>query len=55
MRRILVEFARREGSLKRGGDVQRVSLEENLVVCGKPGADLLGARRRSPHGFGRHR
>src|SRR6516225_6276480 len=28
MRRILVEFARRHGSLKRGGEVQRVSLEE---------------------------
>jgi RNA polymerase sigma factor (TIGR02999 family) len=41
MRRILVEFARRQGSLKRGGDVQRVSLEDNTVVYGKPGADLL--------------
>src|SRR5208282_4461311 len=41
MRRILVEFARRHGSRKRGGDVQRVSLEESLVVYGERGADLV--------------
>jgi RNA polymerase sigma-70 factor (ECF subfamily) len=41
MRRILVEFARRQGSLKRGGEVQRVSLEESLVVYGERGADLV--------------
>jgi len=41
MRRILVEFARRQGSLKRGGDVQRVSLEESMVVYGERGADLV--------------
>ena len=41
MRRILVEFARRHGSQKRGGEVQRVSLEESLVVYGEPGADLV--------------
>jgi RNA polymerase sigma-70 factor, ECF subfamily len=41
MRRILVEFARRHGSLKRGGEVQRVSLEESLVVYGERGADLM--------------
>jgi RNA polymerase sigma factor (TIGR02999 family) len=41
MRRILVEFARRRGSLKRGGDVQRVSLEESVVVYGERGADLV--------------
>jgi RNA polymerase sigma factor (TIGR02999 family) len=41
MRRILVEFARRHGSLKRGGEVQRVSLEENLVVYGERGPDLV--------------
>ncbi len=41
MRRILVEFARRHGSLKRGGEVQRVSLEESLVVYGERGADLV--------------
>ena len=41
MRRILVEFARRHGSLKRGGEVQRVSLEESLVAYGERGADLV--------------
>ncbi len=41
MRRILVGFARRHGSLKRGGEVQRVSLEESLVVHGERGADLV--------------
>jgi len=41
MRRILVEFARRHGSLKRGGEVPRVSLEESLVVYGERGADLV--------------
>jgi RNA polymerase sigma factor (TIGR02999 family) len=41
MRRILVEFARRQGSRKRGGEVQRVSLDESLVVYGERGADLV--------------
>jgi RNA polymerase sigma factor (TIGR02999 family) len=41
MRRILVEFARRHGSQKRGGEVPRVSLEESLVVYGQRGADLV--------------
>jgi RNA polymerase sigma factor (TIGR02999 family) len=41
MRRILVDFARRQGSQKRGGEVERVSFEESLVVCGKRGADLV--------------
>jgi RNA polymerase sigma factor (TIGR02999 family) len=41
MRRILVEFARRQGSRKRGGEVQRVSIEESLVVYGERGADLV--------------
>ena len=41
MRRILVEFARRQGAQKRGGEVQRVSLEESLVVYGERGADLV--------------
>ena len=41
MRRILVEFARRHGSGKRGGEVQRVSLEEGRVVYGEQGADLV--------------
>jgi RNA polymerase sigma factor (TIGR02999 family) len=41
MRRILVEFARRHGSQKRGGEAQRVSLEESLVVYGERGEDLV--------------
>jgi RNA polymerase sigma factor (TIGR02999 family) len=41
MRRILVEFARRQGAQKRGGEVQRVSLDESLVVYGERGADLV--------------
>lgn len=32
MRRILVENARRKKSLKRGGDRQRVKLDESLLV-----------------------
>ena len=41
MRRILVDFARRHGAQKRGGEMQRVSLEESLVVYGERGADLV--------------
>jgi len=41
MRSILVDFARRQGSQKRGGEVQRVSLEESMVVYGERGADLV--------------
>jgi RNA polymerase sigma-70 factor (ECF subfamily) len=40
MRRILVEHARRH-NLKRGGDMQRVSLEEAAVVGGSRAEDLL--------------
>ena len=40
MRRILVEHARRH-NLKRGGDVQHVSLEEATVVGGEREADLV--------------
>jgi RNA polymerase sigma factor (TIGR02999 family) len=40
MRRILVEHARRQ-NLKRGGDVQRVSLEEAAVLGGGQDADLV--------------
>jgi hypothetical protein len=48
MRRILVGFARRNRSFKRGGEVQQVSLDEALVVSRRRGADLvarLGAQR----------
>ncbi len=41
MRRILVDFARTRGSLKRGGDAPTVSLEEGLIVSGVRGADLV--------------
>src|SRR5229473_1799579 len=40
MRRILVEHARRH-NLKRGGDVQHVSLEEAAVVGGDQDTDLV--------------
>jgi len=40
MRRILVEFARRH-NLKRGGDVQHVSLEDTAEVGGERAADLV--------------
>jgi RNA polymerase sigma-70 factor (ECF subfamily) len=40
MRRILVEHARRH-NLKRGGNVQHVSLEETAVVGGDRSADLV--------------
>jgi RNA polymerase sigma factor (TIGR02999 family) len=41
MRRILVENARRKGSLKRGGDRVHVSLEENPVAAPEIREDLL--------------
>ena len=41
MRRILVDFARARHARKRGSGAQAVSLEESLVVEGRPGADLV--------------
>lgn len=41
MRRILVDFARSRRSLKRGGETQRVSLEEELLPPLAPDADLV--------------
>jgi RNA polymerase sigma factor (TIGR02999 family) len=41
MRRILVDFARSRGYLKRGGDLRQVSLDEALVVSRERGADLM--------------
>lgn len=41
MRRILVDFARSKGYQKRGGDVQKVSFDEALVVTTEPGQDLV--------------
>ena len=44
MRRILVDHARRH-NLKRGGNVQRVSLDEAAVVGGDQGVDLVALDR----------
>src|SRR5262245_34312600 len=41
MRRILVDFARRHRSSKRGGEAEAVSLEEALVVSNERRADLV--------------
>jgi RNA polymerase sigma factor (TIGR02999 family) len=41
MRRILVENARRKHRLKRGGDRQRLDLEQVEAVSGAPSDDLL--------------
>jgi len=41
MRRILVEQARRKRRLKRGGDQQRISLEQVELECGFPPDELL--------------
>jgi RNA polymerase sigma factor (TIGR02999 family) len=41
MRRILVDFARSRHYLKRGGAVQKVSLDEALVVSNGRGEDLV--------------
>jgi len=41
MRRILIDFARSRGYLKRGGDVPHVSLEEAPSVCNEPDVNLV--------------
>jgi RNA polymerase sigma factor (TIGR02999 family) len=41
MRRILVDFARSRHNLKHGGDVQRVSLNEALLVSHESSTDLV--------------
>jgi RNA polymerase sigma-70 factor (ECF subfamily) len=41
MRRILVDFARSRGYQKRGGDADKVSLNESLFVSPEPGAELI--------------
>ena len=41
MREILIEHARRRGSLKRGGKSHRVALTEGLVWVDSPSSDLL--------------
>ena len=41
MRRILVDFARSRGSLKRGGNEHKLTLEEGLIVSADVPAQLL--------------
>ena len=41
MRRILVDFARARGNRKRGGDVQKVTLDEAIIVHQERSADVL--------------
>jgi RNA polymerase sigma factor (TIGR02999 family) len=41
MRRILVDFARSRHNLKRGGTLQRVSLNEDLLAPQEPDPDLI--------------
>lgn len=41
MRRILVDEARSRGSVKRGGDVVHLALDEALLVAPEPEADLV--------------
>jgi len=41
MRRVLTDFARSRGYLKRGGDSPRVALDEALLVSRDPPADLV--------------
>lgn len=41
MRRVLTDFARTKGFLKRGGRTPHVALDEALVVSPKPRADLV--------------
>jgi RNA polymerase sigma factor (TIGR02999 family) len=41
MRRILVDFARSRRSHKRGGDAVHLPLDEALIVCSEPPADLI--------------
>lgn len=41
MRRILVEHARSRNSVKRGGDAQKISLDETAVVSGGRSAEVI--------------
>jgi RNA polymerase sigma factor (TIGR02999 family) len=41
MRQILVDFARKRGSSKRGGEARRVALEPSLMVTTSPGDDFV--------------
>jgi RNA polymerase sigma factor (TIGR02999 family) len=41
MRRILVDFARERGAVKRGGSAQKISLEEAVFVSAERGAEII--------------
>ncbi|MHB8901009.1 MAG: ECF-type sigma factor [Thermoguttaceae bacterium] len=41
MRRILVDHARRRGAARRGGDHQRIAVDEQLLAAGRRDEDLL--------------
>jgi RNA polymerase sigma factor (TIGR02999 family) len=41
MRRILIDFARSHGSLKRGGNDCRLTLDEDLMVCADVPSQLM--------------
>ena len=41
MRRILVDHARKRKYAKRGGDAQKITLDEAMVVSRQPGRDLV--------------
>jgi RNA polymerase sigma factor (TIGR02999 family) len=41
MRRVLVDFARARGNLKRGGGAQRIALDEAPEICADRGAELI--------------
>jgi RNA polymerase sigma factor (TIGR02999 family) len=41
MRRILTDYARSRGYLKRGGDARRITLDEALMVSADPSLDLV--------------
>lgn len=41
MRQVLVDYARQRGAAKRGGDLQRVTLDDQLEAISESGVDLL--------------
>jgi RNA polymerase sigma factor (TIGR02999 family) len=45
MRRVLVDHARHRGYQKRGGDAQRVTLDDALVAAAGPGFDVVALDR----------
>jgi RNA polymerase sigma factor (TIGR02999 family) len=49
MRRILVENARRKHRLKRGGDRQRIDIEQAEAIADAPGDDLLALNEALDH------